>query len=656
MKKTLLFSFAVVVTQYFFAQNEPFFNTYTWNENPSYVADENSEESIIAFKDKIVTEFYFREDNSLVEYFMEHRVLWLNSDEKIESYNKIYLPYSSTSKLEINKARVITKEGKVLELDESKILTAEDEETKQQYKYFAFEGIEKGSFIEYYYVVRRYPAYKGKKLNFQAPYPKREVAFDLYAPKNLVFKFKSYNGLPSVVKDTIIKEKLHWRIQLDAVDGLEKESLSAYNASKQHLVYKLDRNLVNNNSDISSYGNVSQNLYSFYYPEYPKKTNVKIEAFIKEILNESGKSEEAKLRKLEFFIKNNVFLTEGNGEELSDLDKILEGKIANETGLIKLYIAVLRTLNIKHEIVFTSNRLETKFDNDFEANNFLTDFLIYFPQSDAYLSPGEPGSRFGYPPAYLTDNYGLFVKEISVGDFKSGVGKIKYIKPIPAQNTFDTMILNVEFDTEDITNNIIKLDRSLNGYYAMYIHPYMGVINEDDKKTVVEGYAKNISEDIEILDKKVVNDDPELFGVKPLQFVIDFSSDAFVEKAGNKYLFKVGELIGPQMQLYQEKKRVLPLENEFHRSYYRTINIHIPEGYKVSNLDDINIDNTYTKDGEELLSFKSFYEIKDNLLHITADEHYRINIIDTALYEDYRKVINSAADFNKITLVLEPIK
>ncbi|QQX75290.1 MULTISPECIES: hypothetical protein [Aequorivita] len=43
----------------------------------------------------------------------------------------------------------------------------------------------------------------------------------------------------------------------------------------------------------------------------------------------------------------------------------------------------------------------------------------------------------------------------------------------------------------------------------------------------------------------MINAKPELFGVKPIEFIIDFESEAFVEIAGNHYLFKVGELIGP---------------------------------------------------------------------------------------------------------------
>jgi hypothetical protein len=44
------------------------------------------------------------------------------------------------------------------------------------------------------------------------------------------------------------------------------------------------------------------------------------------------------------------------------------------------------------------------------------------------------------------------------------------------------------------------------------------------------------------------------------------------------------------------------------------------------------------------------------MLTVFADEYYKINKIDVDFFEDYRSVINGAADFNKIVLILEPVK
>jgi len=655
MKGNIKLVIFLLFTQLSISQNSQFFKTYDWDDIPSFNPDSSSDEDIKALKHAIVTEFYFENENSLVEYFLEHKVLWLNSDQSIEDYNKVYIPYSQHSEIEINKARVIKKNGEIIELDSSKILTSQDEETGRVYKYFAFEGVEKGSIIEYYYVVKRQPRYKGAKLDFQSSYPKENVTFDLYSPKNLLFGFKSYNRFPEVKRDTLVKDKLHWSSFAKELKRLDKEEYSAYHASKSAVIYKLDKNLVNNKGGFSSYSAVAKNLYAYYYADHSKKMNALLSKFVSNIPGIDNENSESKIRKLENYIKKNVYVSKANNPELKDLKEILSKKVANETGVLMLFTSALRVLNIKHELVITSNRQELKFDKDFEAQNFLTDFLIYFPDHKTYLSPASEDSRYGFPPAYLTDNYGLFIKEIKLGDFKSGVGKVKYIEPVKAQSTIDSMIVDVNFDKSDLVKNNIKIERSLSGYYAMYIQPFTGLISKEDKESFIDSYAKRLSENVEITNKKMLNDEPSLFGIKPLSVEIEFNSEAFVEKAGKKYLFKVGELIGKQTQMYNEKKRVLPIENEFNRKYLRVINLTIPEGYKVVNLDDININNSHVVEGEKIISFHSFYKTEDNIVTITANEYYKQNIYDVTLYEKYREVINSAADFNKITLVLEPI-
>jgi len=635
------------------AQKNLFVTNYDWDETPAYDLALDSDEPMMALKEHYVTEFTFLEDDTFVEYYLEHQALWLNENDKIEDYNKIYLPYSSNSELLKSKARVITKSGKVIDLDDSKILSAQDEETGNYYKYFALEGVEKGSVVEYFYVEKKKPSYNGSVFRLQADFAKKNVDFDLYAPSNLIFAFKTYNGLPEVQLDTLSKDRLHWHLGLDSIASLQREEQAPYDASRGYLVYKLDKNLGSNKSDLSSYGNVSQNIYNYYYAEPSKKAMSQIEKFIV-ATTDKNKDLEAKLRSIDRNIKSSFILTESSGEHLEDLEEILEKKVANSTGMIKLYVALLNHLDIAHEIVLTTDREELKFDKDFEAYNFLKDFLMYFPKFDTYLAPTNMESRYGYPPANLTDNYGLFIKEVSIGDFKSGIGKIKYIEGLEADKTVDKMVIDVKFDPEDIAKNSIHLDRSFTGYYAMFFHPYMNLIVGDDRDKFFEGLAKSMNENIEIENTELINGEPELFGVKPIRFKIDVTSDVFVEKAGRKYLFKIGELIGQQIQMYQEKERVLPLENDHTRSYYRTLTVHLPEGYTVANLDDLNIDNKYVQDGKELFSFTSFYELKDGILNITADEHYRSNIVLPAIFEEFRKVINSAADFNKITLILEP--
>ena len=48
-------------------------------------------------------------------------------------------------------------------------------------------------------------------------------------------------------------------------------------------------------------------------------------------------------------------------------DNIIEDKVASESGIVKLYIALFNELNIKHQMVFTCSREFMRFDKDFEV-------------------------------------------------------------------------------------------------------------------------------------------------------------------------------------------------------------------------------------------------------------------------------------------------
>jgi len=653
MKPIINFILILFITSNSLAQTAPFYEGYNWETNPSYNIEE-SDKDMVAIKDKIVTEFYF-EDQNLTEYYLEHKILWLNSDDRIEEYNKIYLAFSNKTSLKVSKARVIKKTGEIIELDESKILSAENEETGRKYNYFALEGLQKGSIVEYYYVIKRRPTYQGARVDIQNDYNKKAVEFDLYAPSNLLFTFKSFNLNSTVTKDETSTEKMHWQLAIKDVVGIDKEEQSPYRAALGYMMYKLHQNTANN-IIITSYNEVAQNLFAFYYPEYNEEETKLINKFAKNIkLNNDDENEEKKARIIDLYIKENIYISDNDSENLKNLSNVINTKTANETGIVKLYVALFKKFNITHEMVLTSNRTKLKFDREFEATNFLQEFLFYFPASKKYLSPSKFGTRFGFPPPYYMDNYGLFVTGYNINGKRKAFSEVKYIEGIPASSSTDEMVINVYFNKEDFSQNTITLERKLNGYYAMNIQPFMNLIPANRKNEVIdEAFAQNTDKNAKVLKRVLINEDPSLFGVKPFVVKFDISSEYFVEKAGNKYLFKLGDLIGPQMEMYQEKKRILPLEAEFNRSYYRTIKIHIPEGYKISNLDDITIKNSYTAKGKELFIFDSYYTLDGNILTVTADEHYRESIVAPEIFEAYRTVINSAADFNKVTLILEP--
>ncbi|MEZ5023770.1 MAG: hypothetical protein R2728_11015 [Chitinophagales bacterium] len=63
----------------------------------------------------------------------------------------------------------------------------------------------------------------------------------------------------------------------------------------------------------------------------------------------------------------------------------------------------------------------------------------------------------------------------------------------------------------------------------------------------------------------------------------------------------MGELIGEQTELYNEKPRKYPIENDYNRAFDREIKIILPDNYVVSNLEKLIFDNEM-EDGTAILS------------------------------------------------------
>ncbi len=631
---------------------KPYYLIYDWGTGKDIKPLKNIEAGEFTLKSKRVVDYKYDDQGQIHQYYLKHAIVQLNNDDAIEGYNKIYIPLGKNDKLLRARARVIKPDLTIVPLDSNKIYTSEDEETGASYTYFAFEGIEKGSVIDYYYVIDEDPSYNGTLITLQKEFPQKNVSYDIIAPSNLIFEFKSYNGLPDIQKDTIDTLVNHWYIRLDTVPPLHDEEMAPYNTQLMQFIYQLEGNTATGNYDITSYSSVAKNYYAAVYDNLDKKEKSALKKFLKQAGVNSKASAEEQILTLENYLKTNINVIDINIPELSNLTVILEKKYATTFGIVKLYVNAMKMLDIKAEILFTSNRFKLKFDPDFESYIFLKEILLYFPDLDKYMIPSDLGYRLGIVPYEYTHNYGLFLKEVSVGDLHTAVAKIRWIKALPYDVTFDNFDIEVTF-TGEMDAIDIKMHKEIGGYSAQPYQPYLDLIKEEDKKELYTSLIEFIGENIEVKNYTVQNDHSSDFPTKPFIIDADVYAEEFINKAGNKYLFKVGELIGPQMEMYEDKERKLPIEAQFNHSYKRKIIVNIPEGYELKNLEKLNINQQYSENGEVQMQFVSTYIVQGNQLIIDIVEFYNRIDIPLELIETYRKVINAAADFNKVVLILE---
>ena len=105
--------------------------------------------------------------------------------------------------------------------------------------------------------------------------------------------------------------------------------------------------------------------------------------------------------------------------------------------------------------------------------------------------------------------------------------------------------------------------------------------------------------------------------------------------------------------MYNAKARTTNIELAYPHALVRTIKVTIPEGYMVKNLADLTFNELYKEKEITTLGFVCSYEQKGNILNITIKEDYRNATYPLQQFETFKKVINAAADFNKVVLILD---
>ena len=207
--------------------------------------------------------------------------------------------------------------------------------------------------------------------------------------------------------------------------------------------------------------------------------------------------------------------------------------------------------------------------------------------------------------------------------------------------------------TESVTEPQFHVDNKMTGYYAQSIQTVYELVPEETQEEIRKEMMEYISGKVELKNLTAVNTASIDFGVKPLIMSADFTTTDFTEKGGPKMLFKVGELLGQQAEMYDEDERKQDVESEFNRKYYREITIKLPDGYKLSNPEIMKYEVLY-KDGEEITAaFTSDYTIENGEMKIVVEEYYTTINYPKERFDDYTAVINAAADFNKKVLVFE---
>ncbi len=662
MLRKLFFSIlAVCMSSGLFAQfqtvvPDPEYKSYTWDETPKLhdlTADEKKRNSVV-IKDKRILEYYFDTPDNIVLYVTRHFIVRVNSDKAIEENNTVYIPLGDNVSVVDVKARAIGKDGKVTMLNSKNIKDVDNYENLGPFRIFAIDGIENGGEVEYIYTVKRpFRLFGNEYIRKTALH--KEVDVDIYSPKHLIFIAKSYNGFPDMVLDSNMITKHHIVAQGHNIEGYDKEEFSGGDGALMRLEYTFAYNTAQDPDKRQyTYSDFCQRIFTILDKE-SDKADLKTAEKVIDTMKLKNLSDEDKIRHIESVIKGTIAVREDvTGDKSMTLPVIFKNHVCDETGIIKVFHLLLNAAGIKHQIVMTSDRSDKPFDGEFDSWTYLQKYLIYFPTTNNYVAPTEIASRYGFPPAEWICQKGYFMHSETIGkDVQTGVGIMRDLPCNDYKKSMGEIYADVKFDL-DMGNVNLHFKQTFSGYEAYSFQPLFSYLADQDRKDFTDKLFKSIFEDAKPTNQKVYGyGEADIFR-NPFVIEADFSTNSVLEKTGNKYLFKVGELIGPQSQLYHDTVRHTPVENSYNHGYHREIKFEIPDGYKVSNPDAVNMD---VYDGKatdaHTMEFHSYYKIDGNTITVYCDEYYSQLRYPINMYEQFRNVINASADFNKVVLFLE---
>lgn len=627
MKQSALF-ILLLLTTVGFSQVEEVKN-YEWDAVPKF-AEIPAE--FLDYPAVVLKDYRFYENRvgyyTYKGFVVKHCAIKILKDEGVNDYNKVSINKKYVRDYRDLRARVIKSNGKIEELPKERIIEKDNSDDRQ----FAFEGVEKGDIIEYFYVIKDFPDFSGVEY-FQRTIPVIEGKFQINVLPQIGTYTYGYNGM---VEASTYNHRIFKVTNLPA--------------------YKFESNATNyaNLAKVYYYTRAGGYAYLDFFRDlntYADGDNAKsmVRKFIADLkLDDTSVPLDERIKKMDVYVKTNLELdNQPNYKKVFETKKIIPRMVLN------LYKDVLDNLKVKYQLVVSTNKFEDRFDQSHVVPGMLSEVMVYIPETKKFLSPFYYWMPYGPATSLCINNDAIAY------DFDSGLRNISYDFIIIDSPALDDNVVKTNSDItieDDMETVVVNKKMETNGFRSYYSRYYMKYIPQDKVKEYVK---ENVFEDVDVDIKNytISNKEYEFNYDNSKPFTFDTTvqvKEAWLENAGKNYLFSIGKVLGKQTDLYQEKDRKYPIDLYYPKKYLHTINLTIPNGYTVKSVDNLAF-SKQMKDletQEVIGSFVSSAKIEGNVLKISIEEFYNFTHLEKERYAEYRDLINTAFDFYKSSLVL----
>lgn len=566
---------------------------------------------------------------------MNHFAVKINTADAINKYNKVRAEDNGYIRTVRDfHARIVKPTGEIKVLKPESIVETEVDKVKS----IVFEGVEPGDILEYYFILKENPTSSSVEI-FQKEIPVLNAEFSITkegvefnVSKHELFT-TSREGSKMIYKASDLKPYKE-----------EKNSKNVKN------IVKLIYNIHVSGQDNAQWTSFMPMVYKKPSFNYFKKNQAK--AFITNLHLENLSTDE-KVKKLDLYVKENFDFV-WKGEKAKKITNLSAGKQKlAASDVFDLYGFVLRELKIPYEVVICVDRFYGDTDSFRHVNPLPHEVMYFIPETKKFITPYEKYLSYGYPMYELQTSKGVSYNPTAKGTNVFGID----FPVAPADYTLSQTVNTVTL-SEDFSSATIDKKFSTTGYLGQIDRYYSKQIKENEEEKDVIDYLKNRTikdVDVKILDYSYENKDfKDNYTNTP--FVINLkleTKETITENAGNLLLVNLGKVIGKQNNLYQENERFSDVDLLYNKSYSHKIVLNIPEGYEVESYKDLVIDRTMDYDSNKTCWFKSNVKVEGNQLIVEVDEKYQSLTYPKESYQEYRKVVNAAADFAKAALILK---
>ncbi len=682
MKKLSIFIFSLMVASFTATAQEQPPKFADWDPKPKMhpIPVEYFKEHAVVVLESEKRDYIF-EGKGTTMYSTIHRIVKVLDRKGIEAFNTITIPFQrNQSRVDSIKARVILPDGTTRDVRYEMLYIGDGG------LFFAFDGMEKNAEIEIMVKYKALSSYFGS-ITFQYTVPVLNTFFELNYPKEMTFNTKGYHGFPSGHEEMVGNHK-QIKIYQPDIPALEKQPYSFYDLYTMRLEYGIDHYVSRGGyqrGEEFTYDKMAQNMYTRFYDKnmidriLPNRKNIRMDQvglkeserlavnrFLTNIGVKGTESDEKKIKMIEEGIKTNIVqYWELSPKEGDDLDTVLAKKSATASGIVRLFAMCFRATGIKHELGMVSDRTEHLMDSKFINWAPLEDYVFYFPDFDAYLAPAEQYYRYPEVPYSMINNKGVFCRTnpeqgyVIGGDVAAADAIIRTILPHEMHTASFKMKTEISISKDMATSADVTC--AYTGYSAADLRLELAKTPKEKVKELIKDEVRIVDRQEDLIRYSVSNESfSTVYENKPLIINAIVRVPDMIEKAGDRYIINVGNAIGMQDDLYDEKERVLPVDLDYPYTNKFNITVNIPEGYKVANVESLNmnVEQTDRDNGNTIAYFKSNYTMQGNKLVVSVSESYPKIHYSVRDYGEFRKIMNASADFNKGIVVLEklPVK